>query len=416
MSLTSFYTALTGLNSNALSINVIGNNLANINTTAYKTSKTSFAELLGGLSTTTATNGNPVQVGLGSIAQGVIPVFNQGSIAYTGRSTDAAISGNGFFVVSTGDGLGYSRAGSFGFNSAGELMNSEGFKVLGYPAVNGTVNESGELTPLVVQKGGALPPEVTTIMGITANLDSQSADGAEFKAGVQIFDSLGASQLVTVTFAKTGSGAWTWTATLPATATGGAETDPPVQVGTGALTFDSSGVLTSPATNPTISIAGLADGAANMDVTLELIDSAGQPRLTNYAATSSVSSTRQNGAAASGLRDISIDTNGLIQGIYDNGTVHALGQLALATFPNEEGLLKFKGNTFVAYSNSGEPSIGAPGTGGRGQISGSSLEQSNVDIATEFTNLIVAQRGYQANSRVITTTDQLYQEAINLIR
>src|SRR5512139_406119 len=156
MSLTSFYTAVTGLNSNALSINVIGNNLANINTTAYKASKTSFAELLGGLSTTTATNGNPVQVGLGSIAQGVIPVFNQGSIAYTGRSTDAAISGNGFFVVSTGDGLGYSRAGSFGFNSAGELMNSEGFRLLGYPAVNGTVNESGELTPLVVQKGGAL--------------------------------------------------------------------------------------------------------------------------------------------------------------------------------------------------------------------------------------------------------------------
>ena len=165
-------------------------------------------------------------------------------------------------------------------------MNSEGFKVLGYPAVNGTVNESGELTPLVVQKGGALPPEVTTTMGVTANLDSQAADGTEFKAGVQIFDSLGASQLVTVTFAKTGSGAWTWTATLPATATGGAETDPPVQVGTGALTFDSNGVLTSPATNPTISIAGLADGASNMDVTLELVDSAGQPRLTNYAATS----------------------------------------------------------------------------------------------------------------------------------
>lgn len=416
MSLTSFYTALTGLNSNALSINVIGNNLANVNTTAFKAGKTSFAELLGGLSTTTATNGNPVQVGLGSIAQGVIPVFSQGSIAYTGRSTDAAVSGNGFFVVSTGEGLGYTRAGSFGFNSEGELMNTEGFKVLGYPAVQGAVNASGELTPLVVQKGETLPPEVTTSMGITANLDSGSADGTEFKAGVQVFDSLGGAQLVTITYAKTGTGAWTWTATIPATATGGAATAPPVQVGTGTLTFDGNGVLTAPTTNPTIAISGLADGASPMNIALELLDAKGQPRLTSYASASSVSSTSQNGAAASGLRDISIDSDGLIQGIYDNGTVHALGQLTLATFPNEEGLLKFKGNTFVAYSNSGEPSIGAPGTGGRGQISGSSLEQSNVDIATEFTQLIISQRGYQANSRVIVTTDQLYQEAINLIR
>jgi flagellar hook protein FlgE len=124
----------------------------------------------------------------------------------------------------------------------------------------------------------------------------------------------------------------------------------------------------------------------------------------------------QDGAASSRLQDISIDSDGIISGIYDNGTVHALAQLALSTFPNDEGLLKFKGTTFVQYGNSGEPSIGAPGTGGRGSISGSSLEQSNVDIATEFTNLIIHQRGYQANSRVITTTDELDQEAINLIR
>ncbi len=416
MPLTSFYTALTGLNNNSLAINVIGNNLANINTTAFKSSKTSFAELLGGLSSTTSTNGNPVQVGLGSIVQGVTPVFNQGSIAYTGRNTDSAISGNGFFVLWTGDGLAYSRSGTFGFTSAGELISSEGFKVMGYDVSRTGAGNNAELKPIIIEKGGFLAPRVTTAMSVTANLDSQAAADTEFRAGVQIYDTLGTPHLLTVFFTKTGTREWSWSATLPATATGGTESDPPVEVGTGTLSFDENGILTEPADNPTLSITGLASGAADMDITFEIRDAAGKARITSYASASSVSSTTQDGAASSRLQEISIDADGVISGIYDNGTVHALAQLALATFPNDEGLLKFKGTTFVQYGNSGEPSVGTPGTGGRGSISGSSLEQSNVDIATEFTNLIIHQRGYQANSRIITTTDELYQESINLIR
>lgn len=416
MSLTSFYTALTGLNNNSLAINVIGNNIANLNTTAFKSSKTSFAELLGGLSSTTSTNGNPVQVGLGSIVQGVTPVFNQGSIAYTDHNTDAAINGNGFFVLSTGDGLAYTRSGAFTFTSMGELISNEGFRAMGYAADEAVSGHGVELQPIIIEKGGFLSPRVTTAMSVTANLDSQSADGTEFKTGIQIYDSLGTPHLLTITFTKTGTGAWSWTATLPATAMGGTESDPPAEVGTGTLTFDADGLLTDPTTDPTISIAGLATGAADMDITLELLDEAGKPHLTNYASESSVSSTTQDGAAPSRLQDISINSDGVINGIYDNGTVHALAQLALATFPNNEGLLKYNGTTFVQYGNSGEPSIGTAGTGGRGSISGSSLEQSNVDIATEFTSLIIHQRGYQANSRVITLTDELYQESINLIR
>jgi flagellar hook protein FlgE len=415
MPLTSFYTALTGLDNNALAINVIGNNLANINTTAFKASKSSFAELLGGLASTSAGTGNPIQVGLGSYTQGITPVFNQGSIASTGRSTDAAIGGNGFFVVDTNGGLGFTRAGSFGFTSEGEIVNSEGFKLMGYAAVNGVVNSGGVLGPITIQKGGSLPPNATTKISVGANLDSSAITGTTFSSAVQVYDSLGTKLPVSITYTKTDAG-WDWSATIPAVATGGLPTDSPVEIGNGALVFDANGIMTAPTVNATLSVTGLASGAADQNITLNFLDDSGKPLYTSYSAASGVSSTTQDGYAASVLRDVSIDSNGVISGLYDNGQVQPLAQMAIANFPNVEGLLKFAGSTFVAFGNSGEPSIGVAGTGGRGLITGSALEQSNVDIATEFTNLIIAQRGYQANSKVITTTDELYQDAINLIR
>jgi flagellar hook protein FlgE len=195
---------------------------------------------------------------------------------------------------------------------------------------------------------------------------------------------------------------------------GGATADPPVAVGSGTLTFNENGVLTAPSANPSLSITGLTSGAADQTISFNVWDAAGKSRFTGYGSPSGVSTTMQDGYAAGSLSDFSIDSMGVVQGVYDNGLVQPLAQLALANFPNVEGLMKYKGSTFVAFGNSGEPSIGAPGSGGRGTVSGSSLEQSNVDIATEFTSLIVAQRGYQANSRIITTTDQLYQDAINI--
>jgi flagellar hook protein FlgE len=418
MPLTSFNAALTGLNNHALQINIIGNNLANINSTAYKASKASFAELLGGSADTSA-SGNPIQVGLGSFVPGVTPFFNQGSILYTGRATDAAISGNGFFVVATAEGQGYTRAGNFGLTRDGELVNSEGYKVLGYPAVDGVVSQSSAIAPIIVLKGGSLPPLATTKISIAANLDSRAATDSTFSAPVQIYDSLGSPHTLTVTFTKTGPTGWSWTATIPAVDTGGAVGDAPTPVGNGTLTFDQNGLLTAPATpadNPDLTISGLANGSAQMTVSFEIVDAAGSPRFTSYASISAVSSTNQNGYTSSVLKDISIDNKGIVSGVFENGQVQALAQLAIANFANVEGLLKFKGSTFVASGASGEPSIGAAGNGGRGTITGSSLEQSNVDIAQEFTNLIIAQRGYQANSRVISTTDELYQDAINLKR
>jgi flagellar hook protein FlgE len=414
MPLTSFYAALTGLNNNALAISVVGNNLANLSTPGYKASKANFAELLG--STSIGSSGNPIQVGLGSSVPAITPMFSQGSIAYTGRATDVAINGNGLFVVSVEGGLGFTRAGNFGFSANGELVNSEGYTLMGYTAVNGVIDNSGALSPIVIPKGVMIPAKPTGHISVMGNLDSSAAVDTVFSSAVQAYDSLGATHTITLNFKKTGATAWSWTASVPAVDTGGAATAAPAQIGTGTITFDSKGTLTAPTTNPSLTLTGLANGAANQTIAFDILDSSGHPRFTGFSSASSVSSTAQDGYAPGGLRDINIEPTGIISGVFDNGQVQPLAQLALANFPNPEGLLKFKGSTSIAFSSSGEPSIGSPGTGGRGSISGTSLEQSNVDIATEFTNLIVAQRGYQASSKVITTTDELYQDSINMKR
>jgi flagellar hook protein FlgE len=282
--------------------------------------------------------------------------------------------------------------------------------------VNGQVGIDSTLTPITVRKGSAMPPKATENASFVANLDGRAKVGDTFSAAVQIFDSLGGTHSVTFTFTNGGPGGWGWNATIPAADTGGAATAPPVSVGTGSVTFDANGLLTSPMANPSLTVAGLASGAADMTITLGLWDANGSAGITGFSATSAVSSTNQDGHTSSVLKDISFDNKGIVNGVYDNGQVQPIAQLALANFANVEGLLKFKGATFVNSIASGEASIGSPGSGGRGTISGSSLEQSNVDIAQEFSTLIVAQRGYQANSRVITTTDELYQDAINMKR
>ncbi len=411
MPLTSFYTALTGINNNSLAINIIGDNLANMNTTAFKSSKASFAELLAGLSGT-STNGNPIVYGLGSALNGISRNTTQGTVTYTGTSTDAAINGNGYFVVSTGDGMGYTRSGKFEFDKQGGLVSADGYALMGYMSNNGVIDSNGTISAITINKGQIIPARATTGIGIPGNLDS---GGTAAATSVKVYDSLGADHNITVSF--TGSGLnWDWTATIPAVDTGGNVDDPPVAIGNGALVFDSNGKLTAPAANPNLAIAGLVSGAANMSIELGFLDSNGDPAVTNYANGASSFTPTQNGAAASVLKDISIDSSGTIVGVSEGGSSIQLAQLALADFPNLQGLQKFSGSTFVAFPSSGEPSIGVAGAGGRGAVIGSSLEQSNVDMAQEFVSLIVAQRAYQANSKIITTTDELYQDSLNLKR
>jgi len=418
MPLTSIYTALTGINNASTAMNVIGDNLANMNTTAFKSGNANFSELLAGLSGTSST-GDPISMGLGSTLSGVDNNWSQGTINSTGNSMDAAINGNGFFVVSTNGGMGFTRAGQFSFDQDGNLLSSDGFQLLGYPSVNGAINTSGALQPINIKEGQIVPGTATTSLTVSANLDAQAKDGSTFSSSVQAFDSLGSPHTVDLSFAKTGAGQWSLSATVPATDTGGASTDPAVQVGSGTLAFDGNGklVVADPtAANPTLDLSGLADGANDMSVSFNLWDSQGNTFITNYASDSSVSSSSQNGFASSALNAISINSDGVIMGSTASGQSIPMAQLALADFPNVGGLEKYQGSTFVAFSSSGDPSIGIAGTGGRGTITGSSLEQSNVDMAGQFVKLIVAQRSYEANSRVITTWDQLVQDSLNLIR
>jgi flagellar hook protein FlgE len=187
-------------------------------------------------------------------------------------------------------------------------------------------------------------------------------------------------------------------------------------MGTGSVQFDAYGEMTAPVANPTLSVSGFSNGAADLSFAFNLLDNSGKGLITGYASASAVSTTFQDGLGASVLADISITSDGVIVGLTANGQSVPLAQLAIATFQNVDGLQKFQGSTFTAFSSAGEPSIGVAGVGGRGSIKGSALEQSNVDMAQEFINLIVAQRAYQANSKIITATDELYQDAINLKR
>lgn len=383
MPLTSFYTALTGLNTNSSAINVIGDNLANMNTTAFKSGKASFAELLAGLSGVSA-NGNPISFGLGAALNGITRNNTQGTISSTGVSTDAAINGNGYFMVSTGTGMGFTRSGKFEFNKAGNFVTADGFTLMGYPAISGVIDTNATPTEILIQKGQVIgAPVATEDVTIAANLNSGSAVGATVTTNVTTYNAAGVPTTATFTFTKTAADTWGWASTGV--------------VGSGTLTFDAAGNIATGGT-------GTLAGGINVDFGV------------TQRGSTSIAVASQDGSAGSGLKDISIDSNGVIMGLAEDGSTVPLAQLALADFANVQGLQKYQGSTFVTFSNSGAPMVGTAGTGGRGTVSGSSLEMSNVDMAQEFINLITAQRAYQANSRIITTTDELYQESINLKR
>jgi flagellar hook protein FlgE len=411
MALTSFYTALTGMNNNSIAINVIGDNLSNMNTTAFKSAKVVFSEVLAGMSGTSA-NGNPIVNGLGSSISGIAHSNTQGTPSYTGNPTDAAINGNGLFMVDTDGGLGYTRAGKFELDKLGNLLNADGYAVLGYQAVDGVIDINSDIVPVHIMKAQTIPGNATTQIDLPGNIDNQSNAAT---ASVQIYDSLGVSHNLTLTFTGTGS-TRTWSATLPAIELGGAEDDDPTEVGTGDLSFNGIGKLTQPVENPTFKIQNLTSGANDMDITLGLWNKSGLPVLTNLANGSSNFTPAQNGSGSSIIKDIKIDSTGVILGVTESGNTIAMAQLSIADFPNIDGLQKYKGSTFIGFPAAGDPSIGVAGSGGRGVIVGGSLEQSNVDMSQEFVSLIVAQRAYLANSKIITTTDELYQDSLNLKR
>ena len=408
----SFSTSLSGLDSESQALSVISNNLANLNTVGYKAASPEFQDLFyqqigsGG-------DGNPIQVGVGATVGSIPAMFTQGSIQSTGVPTDVAIQGNGLFVLDKNGLRTYSRAGDFTVGSNGELLTSDGSAVLGYPAVNGTISSSQTLAPLTISSGQLSPPKATANVSIGLNLNADAAVGGTFSTPVTIYDALGGTHVLTFNFTKTAANTWSYAIDIPAADVG--TTGSPVSLGSGTLTFSGSGQLTAPTGNVTgIPITGLANGASNMTFNWDLYDSSNSPIITQASSASAVSSTQQDGYSSGTLASFNIQGDGTIQGIFSNGQTLALGQLALASFANQQGLVRNGSNEFLASLSSGTANIGTPNTGGRGGLSGGALEQSNVDIATEFAQLILAERGYQANSRVVTTIDQVVQDAISM--
>jgi len=411
--MSSFSIPLSGLTASSNALNIISNNLANMNTVGFKSQAANFEDLFyQNIGTDGA--GDLIQIGAGSSVGSTTTNFSNGSLQNTGVNTDVAITGNGFFVVQPASGgVQYTRAGDFTLNSSGQLVTATGELVLGYPAVNGVVTPGATLSPLQLGQGQVSPPAATTTMDQQTNLDATATPGTTYSTTLAVYDSLGESHVLTFNYTMASPGNWTYQITLPAADTGG--TGAPTVIANGNLTFGTNGDLTAPAGSiPGINIAGLADGAANMSITWNLTDANGNSLLTQVAGASGTSTTNQNGFPSGTLQNFTIGSDGTIDGQFSNGQTQAMGQLALADFANNQGLQLVGQNSYEATLTSGAAVVGTPMSGGRGSLTGGALELSNVDISTEFTNLIVVQRAFEANARVITTFDSVGNDTTNL--
>ena len=422
-----FSIPLSGLTASSNALSVISNNLANLNTIGFKDEQANFKDLFYQTMGTTG-SGDPMQIGAGAAVGSITANFNNGNVNNTGVPTDVAITGNGFFITQqNGGGLQFTRDGGFGVDPTGKLVASDGSTVLGYPAVNGVINTGAGLGSIFLGQGTISPPNPTGNVAMGTNLDATAAVGSTpFSTPVTVYDSLGNSHVLTFQFTKTAANAWNYQVTIPQADITGATG--PVVVNSGSLQFNGNGQLISTATgaggtgtvtNPPanitgIAVANLADGATNLTFSWNLLDANGTPTLTQVASPSTTSTTNQNGYSSGTLQSFTIDSDGIVQGSFSNGQTQAIAQLALANFANNQGLQRAGSNNYIATLASGSAVVGTANTGGRGSISGGALELSNVDISQEFTQLIVTQRGFEANARVVTTFDQITQDTINL--
>lgn len=402
----SLFSGVSGLKNHQTRMDVIGNNIANVNTVAFKAGRVTFEDILsqtveGARSPQTGGLGgvNPKQIGLGMSVAGVDTIFTPGSIETTNNPTDFAIQGSGFFVVSDGEQVYYTRDGAFKESADGSLVNSSGLRLQGWMAdTDGVIDTNQALQNIVIPVDDQMRPKATDSLDFEGNLDANAAGGDTWTTSVQVFDSLGNTHNLTVVFDKTAENTWGWNATLD----GGT-----ISGGSGTIVFSSDGSISSGDTGAAnFTVAGA--NPLNLNINFS--------QLTQFGGNPTAYIGFQNGYEAGSLDMVSTDSSGVLTGIFTNGQSKALGQLALANFSNPGGLLKQGGNLYQISNNSGLPSIGPADSGGRGSIAVGSLEMSNVDLAQEFTNMIITQRGFQANSRVITVSDEMLQDLINIKR
>jgi len=412
----SFSTSLSGLTAAESALSTISNNLANLDTTGYKEMTPNFGDLVYQFLGNSG-SGDPIQVGDGAAINSITTNFGQGTSENTGVNTDMAIQGEGFFVVQNNGVQEYTRAGNFTINNAGDLVDANGDSVMGYNAANGVVSTSQALAPLQISSGITAPAQATTDAGFNLNLEASAYDSANplsFGQPVTVYDSLGVSHTLSFSFTQSGNNQWSYAITIPAADVGGTGT--PVSLSSGTLQFDGNGKLTSPSSDVAVTASTLADGASGLNFNWQLLDSEGNPMITESGSASAASDISQNGFAGGTLSSFDVTSDGEIQGLFSNGQTITLGQIALANFANPQGLNNVGGNNYEATLASGAPTIGGTGSGGLGTIQDGALEQSNVDMATEFANLIMAERDYQANAKAIMTADNVTQTAINLIQ
>ena len=416
------FSAISGLRGHQIMMDVIGNNIANVNTVGFKAGRVNFQDILSqtmrGASAPTTDLGSidPAQVGLGMTVAGIDVLHTQGNLQSTGKNTDMAIQGDGFFILGNGLQNLYSRDGAFDRSLDGTLVNpASGLKVMGWPADStGAVDATQPIGPLSIPIGQRTTAQASNTATVRGNLDASVPIGSTVSTTLSIYDSLGVQHSVSVTFKKESALGWSWTAAADPSDTAASTTS------TGTLTFTSDGLIdtTSPGSDTLeVDLDSTLSGATSPMT----FDEGGTPptldftKMTQFSGNSEPIATA-NGFTSGTLIDFAVGSGGDITGVYSNGQTQKLGQIAIATFLNPAGLLRSGGNTFNVSSASGAANVGTPGTGARGTVSTGSLEMSNVDLATQFTGMITAERGFQANGRVITTSDEMLQELVNLKR
>ena len=407
----SFSIPVSGLQADSVALNTIGNNLANLNTTAFKKQETTFEDLFYQQMGASG-SGNPLQVGVGTRVSGTTANFLQGTILPTGDPTDMALSGDGFFITEQGGVQALTRAGNFQLGSTGNLITVDGASVMGYPVKNGVVDTNSSLAPISLPVGITEGAQATGNISISANLNALATVGTSFATPATVYDSLGQSHAVTVSYTKTAANTWNYSVNLQS----GDATGTPVN-NTGTLSFGSTGNLVSPSGSIAgITFPGMANGSSDIVMSLNFFGANGNSTLTQSTVASTNTAAVQDGFPSGTYQSFAVDGNGVITASYSNGHKSAVGQVAVAKVTNPGGLTMTGHNSYTTTNASGDAIYGVAGSGGRATIEASAVEQSNVDISAEFADLIVAQRSFEANSKTVTAFDSITQATLGMIR
>jgi flagellar hook protein FlgE len=413
-----FSTGRSGLVASGGALSVIGNNIANVQTVGFKGSRTEFADLLSA-----DQGGEAGKIGLGARIAEVRTLFTQGPIESTGRPLDLSIDGNGFFILQDDTGRVYSRAGNFSLLADGRITNNGGHVLQGTP-VNGTGIPTGAVQDVnigIVSSQAQATANVNLVGNLQADAPIGTFNGTTFATAfasstfpqaVRVYDSLGAGHQAHLFFTKTGANTWSMNVGVDAGETGGTAGNLNI-LATQTLTFNPNGTLASPAT---VSVPVTFAGAAAQTMTINLGTPGVVGGMTQFASASGLTSQTQDGFAAGQVVSVGVDETGILSASFDNGQVRPLYQLAIANFVAPEGLRPLGDTEYQETLQSGQPTVGVAQANGNGSIVSAALEQSNVQLAQEFIDLISTQRSFQANARVISTGDQILTDLVNLGR